>query len=127
VEWDVDETLMEYQIPPLLLHNFVENIFKYAVAEGTETAIEIRIQKSQEDSEMAVITVTDDGPGIDEDILKKIQDGEPVEKSDGKHIGIWNSAYRLKTFLGEKSKLEISSTLTEGTRVCIFLPKCVEE
>ena len=106
VEWNVDESLMEYKIPPLLLHNFVENIFKYAVGEGTETAIRISIQKENEESGTAVITVADDGPGMEPDILKKINAGEPVEKSDGVHIGIWNSAYRLKTFLGEKSRLE---------------------
>ena len=123
VEWDADENLGdEYMIPPLLLHNFVENIFKYAVAEGAVTTISVSIHRDIE-SDCVLITVEDDGPGMDPEILEKINAGEKVEKSDGKHIGIWNSAYRLKTFLGEKSRLEISSVLSEGTRVRIILPK----
>ena len=34
VAWDIDKSLLDYPIPPLTIHNFVENIFKYAVCEG---------------------------------------------------------------------------------------------
>ncbi len=70
VVWDMDETLLGYQIPPLLLHNFVENIFKYAVSECSETTIKISLKREEP---YAVLTIEDDGPGMEPEILKKIQ------------------------------------------------------
>lgn len=119
VVWNIDETLKDYQLPPLLLHNFVENIFKYAVDEGSETNIEISLQREEN---YVVLMVQDDGPGMEPDILDKIEAGEPIDKKDGMHVGIWNSNYRLKTFCGEKSKIEIKSVLAEGTTIRILLP-----
>lgn len=120
VEWDLDEGLLGCRIPPLILHNFVENIFKYAVSEGCETLIRISLR---EEGAGIVLTVSDDGPGIEPEILRKLQNMEPVEKKDGTHIGIWNCAYRLKKLCGGRAQLSVESVLSEGTTVRIVLPK----
>ena len=119
IEWNIDEALLNYRIPPLLLHNFVENIFKYAVCEGSEVTITISLQK---EDDRVVICIADDGPGMEPEILKKIEAMEPIDKKDGTHIGIYNSAYRLKTLCGEQCQLMVQSVLTEGTTVKIILP-----
>lgn len=119
LECDLDECLMDYQIPPLLIHNFVENIFKYAVSEGCETLIQISLKK---EGDYVVLTVADDGPGMEEEILEKIRAMKPVDKHDGTHIGIWNSTYWLKTLCGEEAQLIVESVLSAGTTVKIMLP-----
>ncbi len=119
VTWDLDEALLDYRIPPLLLHNFVENIFKYAVSEDTETSIRIVLKK---ENDYGVLTIKDDGPGMEPEILEKIQAMKPIDKKDGTHIGIYNSHYRLKTMCGEKCRLIVGSVLTEGTTIKIMLP-----
>ncbi len=119
VEMDIDESLLGYRVPPLLVHNFVENIFKYAVSEGNLITIRIALER---DRDQIVITVADDGPGMEPEILEKIQAMEPIDKEDGTHIGIYNSAYRLKTLCGEECQLKVESVLTEGTTVKIYLP-----
>lgn len=124
VEWELDEALLGYEVPPLILHNFVENIFKYAVSEGCETLIRISLKK---EAEGVVLAVSDDGPGMEPEILKKIQAVEPVEKIDGTHIGIYNSAYRLEKLCGEAARLSVESVLTEGTRIRIVLPFVSED
>ena len=42
VVYDIDPETLEVEIPPLLIHNFVENIFKHAVS--ADRKIQIRIQ-----------------------------------------------------------------------------------
>ena len=119
VTMDMDPELEGIEIPPLIIHNFVENTFKYAVGDGNMVDIDISVKK---DGDMAVITISDDGPGIQPDILAKIRSCEPINKSDGMHIGIYNSAYRLKSLYGDKARLEVSSKLTEGTLIRIIVP-----
>lgn len=119
VEKDIDESLLEYRIPPLMIHNFVENIFKYAVSEGCLITIHISLYR---EADCVVIGIADDGPGMEPEILDKIQAMEPIDKEDGTHIGIYNSAYRLKTLCGEACQLSVESVLTEGTTVKIILP-----
>ena len=119
VDWDVDEGLLKAEVPPLLIHNFVENIFKYAVIEGNETTIYIGLHRN---GDFAEIRIEDDGPGMEENILQQIREGKPIDKNDGTHIGIYNSNYRLKAFCGEKAYLKVESVPAEGTKVVIGLP-----
>ena len=117
---DYDEKVMEYRVPPLIVQNFVENIFKYAVSDGN--LIDIRLSLRKENG-YVVMTIQDDGPGMDEEMLQKIREVKPIEKADGTHIGIYNSQYRLKKLCGEDCRIEVDSVLTEGTTVRILLPE----
>ena len=119
VEREIDENLLDYRVPPLIVQNFVENIFKYAVSDGN--LIEICLSLKQENG-YVVMTISDDGPGMEEEILQRIRDSKPIEKDDGTHIGIYNSLYRLKKLCGEDCILDVQSVLTEGTTVRIMLP-----
>ncbi len=116
---DYDEKLMEYRIPPLIVQNFVENIFKYAVSDGNLVDIRLSLQKEEG---YVVMTIADDGPGMDEKTLQMIRESKPIEKADGTHIGIYNSQYRLKKLCGNGCRLEVQSVLTEGTTVKILIP-----
>ena len=69
-----------------------------------------------------MVIIADDGPGMEEDVLKRIRALEPVEKKDGTHIGIWNCAYRLRTLCGEGAGVTVESVLSEGTAVHIHIP-----
>lgn len=119
VERRIDPSLLDCRIPPLLVQNFVENIFKYAITDGTLTNIGLSLQR---EGRYAVMTVSDDGPGMDEETLRQIREARPIEKADGTHIGIYNSTYRLKKLCGEDCRLDIRSAFAEGTTVRILLP-----
>ena len=117
--WDIDESLLSLRVPPLIVHSFVENIFKYAVTEGNVITITISLFR---EGPYAVVSIRDDGPGMEEEILEKIRQEQPVEKADGTHIGIYNANYRLKKLVSPDCRLEVRSHLTEGTEVTIRLP-----
>lgn len=117
---ELDESVKEVKIPTFLLHSIMENVGKYAVSVGNYIDITLR---SYPQGGMAVLEVVDDGPGIPPDILEQIQRQVPVEKKDGRHIGIWNARKRLKLLCGEEAELLVESRFSEGTKYTVLLPR----
>ena len=70
-----------------------------------------------------LISVTDTGRGMGEEVLNKISNGEIyLDKRGEKHIGIWNCRRRMEVFYGSDTKFSIVSKPEEGTQVWIELP-----
>lgn len=115
----IEEKAEEILIPQLLVQNFVENTVKYGLILGTEIEILINIRI---EGERMVLSICDTGNGIHPEILKHLQNGEVVEDSLGKHIGIWNCRRRLKYYYGEEYVLNITSAEGAGTQVWVELP-----
>lgn len=107
-------------IPPLLIQNFVENSMKYALIPGSVIEILINIRQ---DGDRLLISVSDTGNGIKEEVLTVINRGEIYQDRMGqKHIGIWNCRKRLNIFYEENASINIVSTYGEGTQVWLDLP-----
>lgn len=119
ITYQIEEDVLDIELPPLIIHGFIENIIKYAVQVDKTILITI---KSETTPEWIKIIIEDNGPGIHQTILDSIKSGEPVVKDDGKHIGIWNSRYRLKTFCSSEADIEVYSEWGKGTKVIIKLP-----
>ena len=85
VVYDVDPEALEVEVPPLLIHNFVENIFKHVM--NYEQKLHIRLE-AYVDGEEAVFTVSDDGPGMAPEMVENINNGVfPHEKEGRIHGG----------------------------------------
>ncbi len=119
IHYEIEKEVLDIELPPLIIHNFMENIIKYATKSDRKIHIEVR---SESTPEWVKIIIEDDGQGMDQKTLEHIRSGEPVEKDDGKHIGIWNARYRLRTFYSSEADIDIYSELGKGTRVIIKLP-----
>ena len=116
----VDEDVMTAYVPPLLIQNFVENSMKYGLIPGKNIEILINIRKKED---RMLISVTDTGRGMTEDVLKKVNNGEIyLDKMGKKHIGIWNCRRRMEVFYGADTKFNIVSKPEEGTQVWIEIP-----
>lgn len=124
VEYSIDEMCLKEKVPSLMIHGFVENIAKHVIM--PDSFIQIRICAIHEDKGIR-IKISDDGIGIHQEILDQINRGNPVEKADGMHIGISNAMYRLKLLCGDQGYIHVSSVISEGTCVEIFVPKGVNE
>lgn len=122
-----DETL-NFVIPKLVVQPIIEN----AIYHGLEMkkgggAIDVAIWK---DNDVLFISVTDNGLGIDEKILNKLNENLSEEKfvgseyNDGNSskIGVLNVHRRIKLLYGEGYGLDIKSELGKGTTVTINLP-----
>ena len=118
VTYDIDPKTHPVQVPPLLLHNFVENVFKHAMRLGED--IHIRISARLE-AAMAVFTIEDDGAGMDPVTVRQLNGGS-FGTGTNEHIGLQNSLRRLETVYGRKGLLWVDSAPGEGTRFTIRIP-----
>lgn len=109
VDYDFDPELEFVRIPPLLLHNFVENSIKYGVKEGETLHISI---KGEYENKKVIISIIDDGNGMDEEVLernRRVFSGNLDLDDECAHMGLYNSLKRLKHFYGEDSGIEVDS------------------
>ena len=123
------DDLFSLNIPKLILQPIVEN----AIFHGIERKLgkgHIKITLEHTQSRL-IITVKDDGFGIEEVILKKLNEklsvfsleNEGLEKGKKGGIAIINVNNRIKLLFGEEYGVYIYSTPNIGTDVEITLPK----
>lgn len=111
------------RIPPLVLQTFIENSVKYAVSRVQEVQIRLDVDVEREsEEEVAVIRISDTGPGFDTDILERLESGQPLDQADGNHIGIMNTVQRLEYLYHRKAKIHFSNIDAGGACVTIYLP-----
>ena len=117
IETDIPEELFGFQIHKLLLQPFVENSVKYGFY-GKEEECVLKISARQMEYQIH-IQIEDNGNGITQDMLAKIND----ERSDMKgHLGITNVRKRLKLYYGEEAMVYFESEEHLYTRVHLFIP-----
>jgi len=107
------------RVPTLLLLPLVENAVRYAVAarpEGGHVAV-----RALHRAGGIAIEVQDDGPGFPPEVLAG---GEP--RDGRKHIGLANSAARLRALHGERARFEVTNPPGGGALVRIELPPAGE-
>ncbi len=113
-EIDIDKQAENCHIPSMLLQPLVENAIKHAIApaiNGGTLCISIKVRQDK-----LVISVKDDGEG-----LQKI-DSTSIDKDKRQGIGLQNTRERLKSFYGDKQKLELLDVEPHGLEVRISLP-----
>lgn len=113
-EADVEESVLEYEIPALVLQVFVENAVKHAVS--LDNKIEISLFMTTEildGEEFLYVTVSDTGKGFSEEILSAIEAGENICYDGRKHVGIQNTKERLRILYGDKASVKLSN-MAEG-------------
>jgi len=125
VIYDVDDKVLIVPIPPLLIHNFVENIINHALIR--KKTIKIKVS-AHYDSGWAEFIVEDDGCGMDEEKVESINSGNFHTKS-GKRIsvGLANSYQRILYFYGDKSTMKVDSEINKGTKMTVRFPITMPE
>jgi len=121
VVYEVEPEALDVEVPPLMIHNFIENIFKHVI--NYDRKIHIRIEAYTTDAE-AIFIIADDGPGISPQMVSEINQGIFQNENQGRvHVGIANSYRRIHYIYGNKGKLTVRSGLGEGTCFTIVVPK----
>lgn len=123
IKYSIDTDVIEYKIPKLTLQPLIENCFKYAIKdEDTLLNIEVKAKLDNKDKS-CIITVSDNGVGIEEDILKAIYRGENLNVSSG--FGLKSIFERIALYYDLENPFElikISSKIGSGTSIEIKLP-----
>lgn len=119
---DIPDYLMEYSIPKLIFQPLAENSIIHGIMEKEEKTGSIVLTGWMEDEDI-VLLLSDDGVGIDPNILSKFLDGTLHNpQSKGTNIAVYNTHRRLQILYGERYGLSFSSAKGEGTEVQIRIP-----
>lgn len=121
-EIDVPEELYINEIPKITVQPVVENALYHGIKEkrgGGKISV-----TGREDGNDYIITVSDNGIGMEPDRLQEVRDGLTDSSPDSKKIyGLYNVNQRIKLDFGDEYGLSIDSVYDEGTTVTIRLPK----
>lgn len=116
-EYDVPEEFAQCRIPAMTIQPLVENAVHHAADNMLDTCV-IRIF-CRASGDGIDVTVEDNGQGIDEDILRKLESGEI--RPEGLGIGMRNIHRRVQYAFSEKYGLRVKNE--DGrTRIVIHLP-----
>lgn len=122
-DYELEENIEDFYVPPLIIQPFVENSTIHGVGDmEKEGRIVIRLYK---DNDIVKIEIQDNGVGMTEEIRQKILSGKTMESKSSGHttgIGIQNVVQRLQIFFGTKDVIELESKVGFGTKVTLKIP-----
>jgi len=106
VEWSVDDSLLDLQVPSLIVLPLVDNAIRHGLSPKVGPG-RLQIRAASEGSSL-LLTVEDDGPGA------------TVPLRHG--LGIGNTRERLTTIYGEQATLSIDTSPHGGFCARIQIP-----
>ena len=110
-------SLRERKIPKLILQPIVENACIHGLEESDEGTVEVT---AAQDDNCLILTVTDSGSGIPEDMFVRINTHN-WEKIRG-HLGLSNVDRIVRMHYGNHYGLRAERPVEGGTRIRILLP-----
>lgn len=118
VHYDVDEKLLDYELPSLIFQPFVENALEHGldIKEDPDHQIWFRIWEETE-SGVIYVSIRDNGVGMDADTLAHVLEYHALG------YGVKNVNDRMKLSFGEAYTIQIKSELEKGTEVLLHFPK----
>ena len=121
VKLQVAPEVLNVVVPFLALQPLVENAVRHGFAGQSEGSVEIIARDEGSD---CVITVEDDGVGMDPEILRAgpgdaLADGT----GDAAHVGLTNVDHRLRAAFGNDYGLVVETAIGAGTKVVMRVPK----
>ncbi|MFV0363564.1 MAG: sensor histidine kinase [Suipraeoptans sp.] len=119
---DIPDELLEYSIPKLTFQPVIENSVMHGILEKNSKSGTIVLSGWLEDNTINIM-VSDDGIGIEPDVLSNILDGDAKHVSgNGSNIAIYNTHRRIQVMYGAEYGLSYKSSPGEGTEVTIRFP-----
>ena len=132
VYMDIPEETQQYPVPQMILHTFLENIFKHVISIDSFTTVLIQALLSFSGKEVYLKLELYISQGqFSQEILDFVnKDMEITEKEDGSGIGIKNVKEVLKMMYQQDHLLYFENLEPEGTKITIWIPKtlkCTDE
>ncbi len=124
-EIEMQEETKNCMVPPLILQPLVENAIFHGIEAKSEAGTVIIESALQ--GENLLLTITDDGAGMDEETLKRVRSGCRQTAVENAHsIGMSNVHNRIRLNYGEGYGLFAESSQGIGTTITLVLPAVVQ-
>lgn len=123
VQYMIEPELYLLRVPPLLVHNFIENVVNHGMVRGRTVHV---VLAGQYEDGMVEIQISDDGTGMSAEDAATIN-SQGWEKTGNTHLGLRNSLMRMKYFYGEAARLSVESEPGVGTTFILRFPADLEE
>ncbi|MDT5364689.1 MAG: two-component system, LytTR family, sensor kinase [Mycobacterium sp.] len=125
VRLQVAPEMLNVVVPFLALQPLVENAVRHGFAGRGGGTVEI---VARDDGTDCVVTVEDDGVGMDPDALRSgpadaLADVTPDAPSHSAHVGLTNVDHRLRAAFGNDYGLVVETAMDAGTKVIMRVPK----
>ena len=117
---DRPQELMEWQIPQMILHTFLENKYKHTVKVGNILSIYIAVKEIQRQGQKALeVTIEDDGEMFPENVTQKKWE---INDQNGHGVGLYNVARTMEIMYGMPDLLKFDN-ISGGTKITICFPE----
>lgn len=117
---DRTQELMEWQIPQMILHTFLENKYKHTVKVGNILSIYIAVKEIQRQGQKALeVTIEDDGEMFPENVIQKKWE---INDQNGHGVGLYNVARTMEIMYGMPDLLKFDN-ISGGTKITICFPE----
>ncbi|CAN7571628.1 sensor histidine kinase [Mycolicibacterium frederiksbergense] len=122
VRLQVAPEVLNVVVPFLALQPLVENAVRHGLAGRGGGSVEIVANDAGSD---CVITVEDDGAGMDPDTLRAGQGDALADRAadQSAHVGLTNVDHRLRAAFGNDYGLVVETAVGAGTKVIMRVPK----
>jgi two-component system, sensor histidine kinase YesM len=118
---EVDQSLMECEVPPLVVQTFLENSYKYNSGNKQFLRFLVQVDKIEmEKKEYIRLRLSDNGIGYGKDVLKKLSEAD--EQFEQYHVGISNLRRRMTLIYQNDFQLAFFNTQDGGACSLIYLP-----
>ena len=120
VEYEIDDAVLMYEMPNLVLQPLVENSLEHGLNLKTDGEKKLKITcRNEKDS--IVWKVEDTGVGMDEKMCRSLM------SINAEGYGVRNVNERLELLYGKAASMWFESKPGEGTRVVVRIPKQLSE
>jgi len=118
---DVDQSLLDCQVPPLVVQTFLENSFKYNPAHNRILRFLVQIDQIEMENKPYIrLRLSDNGIGYSKEVLKRLSAAD--EQFEQYHVGISNLRRRMKLIYHDDYQIAFFNVLGGGACSLIYLP-----
>lgn len=118
VSLEIDESACMVRVPNLILQPIVENAIRHGATKREKGVVDIKIEKKETS---ILIDVSDNGPGMAQEIIDSFYNGQKIKRREKHGIGLYNVRQRLHSIYGKNAGLQILSD-ESGTMVRMIIP-----
>lgn len=121
---DLPKELENWEIPQMLIHTFIENVFKHAVSMDNILTVLIKISmQTYQNEDMLLIEIEDDGKGYPEEVIEYMNGWSKKTNDKGDRVGLWSIKRMLEIMYERDGLIILENIEPSGCLNKIYVPR----